>query len=462
MKEKKLSLGLLTALVLGNMVGVGIFMLPRSLAEVASPLAILWAWILTGTGVLMLALVFGNLAIRRKDINGGPQLYAKALFPEHTKRSTFAGFLASWGYWVANWVGNVAVITAFTTYLSTFFPILNSTQVAFAIGHAEIHVGNVLSFIVCTLLIWASYFFVLRGIEEAGKFNFAATAAKIAGFVIFIILALTVFEYSHIVPLNQSFTEPAGKPVGLLSQVNQAAVLTLWAFIGVESAMVFAGRAKRVSDVKKATVLGLLIAVTFYIIITFLAIGALPKELLLATDKPLVEVMQLVLGDAGAYIMAGLGLISLAGSMIGWVLLSAEVPYQAARLKVFPPVFRKVNKQGTPVFALLCTSIMMQILVFSVISKTMASFYNFLILIATLASLIPYLIAVLFQLKLVWTGETYEKRRQRVVDGIIAAFACIYAVWIIVAGTADWRTFGLGVILIGLGLFVYPWVHEKK
>jgi arginine:ornithine antiporter/lysine permease len=226
--------------------------------------------------------------------------------------------------------------------------------------------------------------------------------------------------------------------------------------------MVFAGRAKRVSDVRKATILGLLIAVTFYVIITFLALGALPQEQLLKTDKPLVEVLQMVLGTSGAYVMAGLGLISLAGSMIGWVLLSAEVPYQAARLKLFPPVFSKVNEQGTPVFALLCTCVMMQVLVFSVISKTMAGFYNFLILIATLASLIPYLIAVLFQLKLVWTGETYERRRQRIVDGIIASLACIYAVWIIVAGTADWRTFGLGVILIGLGLLVYPWVREKK
>ncbi|GAA3330750.1 hypothetical protein GCM10020331_084560 [Ectobacillus funiculus] len=121
-KGNKLGLWILTSLVVGNMVGSGIFfMLPRSLAEVASPAGVIGAWVLTGLGVLMTALVFGNLAIRKPNLNGGPQIYAKELFKSGSKASLLSGFMASWGYWIGNLAGNIAIITTFAGYLSTFF-----------------------------------------------------------------------------------------------------------------------------------------------------------------------------------------------------------------------------------------------------------------------------------------------------------------------------------------------------
>ncbi len=116
----KLGLGILTSLVVGNMVGSGIFMLPRSLSEVASPAGVLAAWLLTGMGVLTTALVFGNLGGRKPNLIGGSQIYAKELFKAGSKQSLLAGFMATWGYWIGNLAGNIAIITTFAGYLLPF------------------------------------------------------------------------------------------------------------------------------------------------------------------------------------------------------------------------------------------------------------------------------------------------------------------------------------------------------
>jgi arginine:ornithine antiporter / lysine permease len=463
LQQNKLGIWLLTALVVGNMVGSGIFMLPRTLAEAASPAGVILAWLLTGAGVLMTALVFGSLAIRKPELNGGPQIYAKELFPKGSNASILSGFMSSWGYWIGNFAGNVAIITTFTSYLSTFFPILTSKQSLFMIGSLDLKLGNFLTFIICTLLLWGMHFIILRGIEGAGKLNFIATAAKVLGFFLFIVISLFAFEKSNIGPFAAPRYDEAGQTIGLLSQVNNAAVTTLWAFIGIESAIVFASRARKQSDVKRATILGLLIALAIYISISVLVMGLLPQEELIQSEKPLVDAIETILGSNGAYILAGLGLISLLGSTLGWVLLSAEVPYQAAKQGLFIPAFLKENKKGMPKFSLIISNGLAQIFIFSTISNSMSAAFDFVIYIATLAYLVPYLIASLFQLKLTITGETYElSNKGRVADGIIAALATIYSIWVIIAGTADLKTFMLGVALLASGIFFYPQLKKSE
>jgi arginine:ornithine antiporter / lysine permease len=461
MQQPKLGLWLLTALVVGNMVGSGIFMLPRSLAEAASPLGVIFAWLLTGAGVLMTALVFGNLAIRKPELNGGPQIYAKELFPKGSNISILSGFMSSWGYWIGNFAGNVAIITTFTSYLSTFFPILTSKQTLFTIGSLDVKLGNLLTFAICTVLLWGMHFIILRGIEGAGKLNFLATSAKVLGFFLFIVIALFAFEKSNIGPFVAPRYDDAGHSIGLLSQIQNAAVSTLWAFIGVESAIVFASRARKQADVKRATILGLSIALAIYIGISILVMGVLPQKELIQSEKPLVDAIVTILGPSGGYVLAGLGLISLLGSTLGWVLLSAEVPYQAAKQGLFIPAFLTENKKKVPSFSLVLSNGLAQIFIFSTISNSMSAAFDFVIYIATLAYLVPYFIASVFQLKLALTGETYKGAvRGRMIDGIVAALATIYSVWVIIAGTADIKTFMLGVILLLSGIFFYPQVKK--
>jgi arginine:ornithine antiporter / lysine permease len=463
MSNNKLGLWVLTALVVGNMVGSGIFMLPRSLAEVASPAGVLMAWLLTGAGVLMLALVFGNLSLRKPLLSGGPQMYAMALFKEGTRRSTLAGYLVAWGYWVANWAGNVAIITTFASYLSTFFPIMTSQAPFMEFGSVSIKVGNFITFLVCTLLLWGMHALILRGLEGAGKFNLVATIAKVVGFVFFIAVALFAFQESNMLPLVQPRADDAGASLSLFGQVNHAAIATLWAFVGIESAVVFSSRARKQSDVKKSTIFGLVIALVVYMGITVLVMGVLPQKQLTTAEKPLVDALSVVLGNSGSYISAGLGLISLIGSTIGWIMLSGEVPYQAAKQGLFMPIFLKENKNGVPVVSLTLTNIMSQVFIFSTISSSMAKAFDFVTFIATLSYLVPYIIAAIYQLKLVATGETYlGQRSSRITDTIIALLATIYSGWVIKAGTSDMKTFLLGIAMLVIGIVFFPFVRKPK
>ncbi|WP_342044126.1 amino acid permease [Bacillus sp. OTU530] len=454
-KGNKLGLWILTSLVVGNMVGSGIFMLPRSLAEVASPAGVIGAWVLTGLGVLMTALVFGNLAIRKPNLNGGPQIYAKELFKSGSKASLLSGFMASWGYWIGNLAGNIAIITTFAGYLSTFFPVLTSKAELFTIGSFTLKVGNALTFLVCTLLLWTIHFIILRGLENAGKLNFLATSAKIMGFALFIIVALFAFEKANMLPFVADKTDEAGNAIGLFGQINNAALSTLWAFIGVESAVVFASRARKQVDVKRATTLGLFIALAIYIGISTLVMGMLDQEALIHSDKPLIDAIATVLGPIGGKVLAGVGLISLIGSTLGWVMLSSEVPYQAAKQGMFIPAFLKENKKGTPIFSLVVTNLLGQLFIFSTVSNSISAAFDFVIVIATLSYLIPYFISSIFQLKLVITGETYENGRGRVVDGVIAVLSTVYSLWVIKAGTADMKTFLFGMLLLASGILFY-------
>ncbi|CAH0343867.1 amino acid permease [Bacillus sp. CECT 9360] len=460
--NKKLGLWILTALVVGNMVGTGIFMLPASLSEVASPAGVISAWLVTGFGVLMIALVFGNLALRKPKLTGGPQIYAKELFKPGSNASTLTGFMTSWGYWLGNLTGNVALITTFAGYLSTFFPVLLNQAELFAIGSFTLKVGNALTFVVCTILLWGTHFIILKGHDTAGKLNFLATAAKVIGFFLFILVGLFAFQKANMLPFVAPRFDDAGQAIGLLGQINSAAVTTLWAFIGVESAVVFASRAKKQVDVKRATMLGLLIALAIYIGISTLVMGMLSQEVLAASDKPLIDAISTVLGPIGGKMLAAVGLISLFGSTIGWVMLSAEVPYQAAKQGLFLPAFAKVNEKGIPVFSMVVTNILGQLFIFSTISSTISAAFNFTIVIATLAYLVPYLISSVFQLKLVLTGETYTNRRSSIFDGVIAVFSTVYSIWVIYAGTADLKTFTLGMALLASGILFFRWVKPKQ
>ncbi|MEH7096223.1 amino acid permease [Neobacillus vireti] len=461
-KSNQLGFWVLTALVIGNMVGSGIFMLPRSLSEAASPAGVISAWLVTGLGVLMLALVFGSLAIRKPNLTGGPQIYAKELFKSGSHASTLSGFMTTWGYWIGNLAGNVALITTFAGYLSTFFPILTSNADWFTLGSLTIKVGNGLTFLVCSLLLWGTHFIILRGMESAGRLNFLATAAKVAGFVFFIIVGLFAFEQNNILPFMAPRMDEAGHALGIMSQINGAAVNTLWAFIGVESAVVFASRAKKQSDVKRATILGLFIALGIYIGISTLVMGMLDQNTLIHSDKPLIDAIQTVLGPIGGKLLAGIGLISLFGSAIGWLMLTAEVPYQAAKQGLFLPAFLKENKKGLPVFSMIVSNGLGQLFIFSTVSKSISGAFDFVIVIATLAYLVPYLISSVYQLKLVVTGETYTIGKERINDGIIAILATGYSIWVIIAGTADLKTFMYGMILLASGILFYRPNTKRK
>ncbi|OIK14972.1 arginine:ornithine antiporter [Bacillus sp. MUM 116] len=461
MENKKWGLWILTTFVVGNMVGGGIFMLPSNMAQVASPFGSMSAWGITGLGVLFIALVFGNLATRKPELKAGPQSYAQAMFSS-PKAGRLAGYSMAWGYWAANWAATTSVIITFAGYLSTFFPIMQSTKVIFTAGTFSLELGKFISFMVCTVMLWGIQTILSKSFNGGGKLNFIATAAKVIGFALFIVATLFIFDAANI-GNGTDFVDKAGKSALFGSQINSAAILTLWAFIGIESAVMLSNRAKSQRDVKMATIIGLIISLVIYIGITLLTMGALPAEALKTSQKPLVDALGQVVGSGGGKLMALLALVSLFGSTVGWIVVSTEVPYQAAKVQLFPAFFGKTNRKGSPVNSLTLTNIMTQIFLFSTISGTITEAYNFVIVVATLAYLIPYLVSALYQLKLILTGETYDTiKGSRVLDGIITVLALVYSLWVIKTGTADMKTFVLGIGLFVIGLVLYPFVMQER
>jgi arginine:ornithine antiporter/lysine permease len=436
------------------MVGGGVFMLPSNLANVSSPIGSTLAWIATGLGVFMIALVFGNLVMRKPELKGGPQSYAASLFSS-PKAGKVAGYSMAWGYWAANWAATASVIISFAGYLTTFFPVMESKNILFSVGDFQLEAGKFITFLVCSVVLWGIQAILQRDINSAGNINFITTAAKIIGFGLFIVVALSLFSASNLV--STEFVNSKGIDVGLGSQVNGAAIATLWAFIGIESAVLLSNRAKSQKVVKKATLLGLLISMVIYVGITLLAMGILSTAQLQQSQKPLVDTLEMVIGHKGAYVMAILALISLLGSTVGWIVVSAEVPYQAAKAGLFPQWFAKTNKNNSPARSLTLTNGLTQLFLFATISGTVSQAYNFAIVVATLAYLVPYFVTTVYQLKLIVTGETYDTiKGSRVKDGIIAALALIYSLWVIKTGTADLKTFFLGIGLFVIGLLLYP------
>ncbi|GIN40179.1 MULTISPECIES: amino acid permease [Heyndrickxia] len=461
MNNNKWGLWILTTFVVGNMVGGGIFMLPANLAQVSSPLGSTIAWVATGLGVFMIALVFGNLAIRKPNLKAGPQSYAQNLFSS-PKAGKVAGYSMAWGYWAANWAATASVIISFAGYLTTFFPIMQSKKVLFSLGSFELEYGKTITFIICSIMLWGIQWILSKSFNSAGKMNLMATITKVIGFALFIIFTLFIFDKANLGSAKE-FVDTSGKAFSLGGQVNAAAIATLWAFIGIESAVMLSNRAKSQRDVKTATILGLVISLVIYIGITLLTMGALSQEALRESQKPLVDALGEVIGSNGTYIMAVLALISLFGSTVGWIVVSSEVPYQAAKNGLFPAVFAKTNKTGSPKNSLTITNVMTQIFLFSTISGTVTQAYNFAIVVATLAYLIPYLVSAIYQMKLVITGETYDVvTGSRLKDGIITVLAFVYSIWVIKTGTADMKTFLLGIGLFVIGLILYPIIMRNS
>lgn len=461
MENKKWGFWILTTFVVGNMVGGGIFMLPSNLATVASPLGSTLAWMFTGIGVLMIALVFGNLALRKPELKAGPQSYAQAMF-RSPKTGRVAGYSMAWGYWAANWAATASVIISFAGYLSTFFPIMESEKILFSTSSFDLELGKFLTFMVCSVMLWGIQFILMRSFNGAGKINLLATVTKVIGFALFIIATIFIFDASNLLGGND-FVNTSGEKVTLGSQINGAAISTLWAFIGVEAAVMLSNRAKSQRDVKKATIVGLIIAIAIYVAITLLTMGALSQDALRESQKPLVDALSAVIGSNGAGILAILALISLFGSTVGWIVVSSEVPYQAAKVNLFPAFFGKTNKNNSPVNSLTLTNLLTQFFLFATVSGTIMEAYNFAMVVATLAYLIPYLVSVIYQMKLIITGETYlAMSRSRIIDGIITVLALIYSIWVIKTGTADLKTFFLGIGLFALGLLLYPFIMKEK
>lgn len=409
-----LRLGALTALVIGSMVGGGIFSLPQNMANSADVGAVLIGWVITGIGMLMLAFVFQTLAIRKPNLDGGVYAYAQAGFGD------YMGFSSAWGYWISAWLGNVGYFVLLFSTLGYFFPVFGE--------------GNTVAAIVCaSVLLWCVHALVLRGIKEATFINQITTVAKIVPIVLFIVICAFAFRLNIFTADIWGTSNP--KLGSVMDQVRNMMLVTVWVFVGIEGASIFSARAERRSDVGRATVIGFVTVLLVLVFVNVLSLGVMTQPELAKLQNPsMAGVLERVVGHWGAILISVGLVISLAGALLSWVLLCAEILFSAAKDKTMPAFLRKENANKVPANALWLTNAMVQI--FLVITLFSKGTYLSLIYLSTSMILVPYFWSVSYALLLAVRGESYEQAAApaRNKDLIIAAIAVIYALWLLYAG----------------------------
>lgn len=412
-----------TALVVGNMIGSGVFLLPSSLARYGA-LSIV-AWLFTAVGSVLLALVFARLATMVSGA-GGPYTYSRAAFGD------FVGFLVGWGYWLSIWASNAAIATAFTGYLTVFWG---------APGKS-----NAVAAAVTIALIWTLTAVNVAGVRLAGTVQLVTTVLKVVPLLVVAAIGLGRLQPSQFTPFN-----PSGEP--LLAAIAAAAALTLWAFLGLESATVPADDVESPErTIPRATVVGTLFAAAVYIASSTAVLGVIPRDVLATSTAPFADAARLLLGDWAAYLIAAGAVISTLGALNGWILMQGQMPAAAARDGLAPPAFGRLSKNGTPAIALVSTSVIVTVIVLMNYTRGLVAMFTFLILLATLMTLVPYVFSSMALLVL--ARERSASKRIPAGVLILGGLAFAYSLWAVGGAGKDAVYWGMILLLGSVPVYV--------
>jgi APA family basic amino acid/polyamine antiporter len=416
------------------MVGSGIFLLPASLAAYG-PIS-LAGWAVTATGALLLALVFATLG-RAYPRTGGPYEYSRRAFGD------FIGFQVAWGYWIAIWAGNAAVAVGVVAYAAEFWSPLSDNNLVGALAA----VGCVVSLTLVNAL----------GIRAGGQVSLVTTILKLVPLVAIGTVGLFYMKDANFHPFNAS-------DQNWFDAIRAAAPLTLWAFIGLESATVPAEDVENPSRViPLSTILGTVVASAVYILSTVAVMGIIASPTLAESTAPFSDAAkQIWSSDIGKLVSLG-AVISAYGSLNGWILLTGQVPMAAARDGLFPSVFAQVNKRGVPVVGLVISSILASGLLLMNYTSGLVDAFTEILLLATLTTLVPYAFSSMAQLMLLISDRQAFDVRHFVRDGLIAIAAFVYSMWAI-WGSGDEVVFkGFMLILGGTPVYVaMRWYQARQ
>ncbi len=429
--SRKLRLDALTAMVIGSMVGSGVFSLPQNMAAGAGPLAILIGWGITGIGILALALVYQGLSRRKPELNAGPYAYAKAGF------GPFVGFNSAWGYWISAWIGNVSYLVVMFSALSYFLPAFGEGNTWQAIAGASI-------------VLWLVHALVLSGVQQAAFVNLIATVAKIAPIILFIGIAVVAFRID-LFALDFSGTQNTSLG-SIMAQVKSTMLVTLWVFIGIEGASVYSSRAERRQDIGAATMLGFAACLAMYALVSLLSLGIINQPELAALKNPsMAGVLEHIVGPWGAIVINVALVVSVLGAFLSWTLLAAEVPYVAAKDGTMPRFFAGENASSAPAVSLWVTNGLVQ--AFLLITYFANSTYQALFSIASVAILVPYVFSGAYAARIALSRDGYSASDNTGRDLAAGAVATLYGVWLVYA--ADPKYLFMAAMLYAPGIVFY-------
>jgi APA family basic amino acid/polyamine antiporter len=431
--QKKIGLITTTSLVVGNMIGAGIFLLPATLAKYGS--ISLLGWLFTATGALILAKIFSNFSKIIVNKSGGPYTYSKAGFGD------FIGFLVAWGYWISIWVSNAGLAIAIIGGLSVFFPELNSNPIL------SVFVG--LSF------IWFFTWVNSRGIKESGRIQVITTVLKLLPLIFIIIIGAFFFSLDNFPSFNLTDQSHfATFPV--------VAALTLYAFLGIESATVPAENVENPEKIiPKATMLGTIISTLVYILGTVVLFGVLPVDELQNSAAPFAEAAEIIGGTYAGYFVAAGAVIAAVGALNGWTLMAGQLPMAAAKDKMFPRIFKKENKNGVPYLGLIIGSVLSSVILLIGMSDGLIDQFEFIVNLTVLACLVPYLfvsasyIIVLIEKKL-HLNKFFK-------TFVLGGLGFSYSLWAIYGSGSDVVFYGFLLLLLGIPFYaIMQWNKREK
>lgn len=388
------------ALVMGSIIGVGIFSLPTALAEFG-PISLL-AMLLTTLGALVLAALFGSLS-KRIPADGGPYAFAREAFGGKT------AFFSAWAYWITTWGGLAAIAVGFEQYLEVF---VNKN-------------GDHTAALVITLTaLWVPAVINLWGLREMAVVQVATTAIKFGALAVVAAFGSLFIDVDNFSPANVS-------SVSDVSAVGGAIALCLFSYLGVEAASVAAAKVKDPErNVPRATFTATIAVAVVYMLSLVAVFGILGSEALSASRAPFVDAANEIAGGTWAgQLMAVAVIISGFGALNGWTLIAAEMPYAAAHDGLFPKRFAKVSGRGVPATSVVVSSALASIAV--VVNYSVAGgedVFTTLVFMTGITYAVPYVTSALAQIKLRRQDKAAGPTAHFVRDVVVAIITILFSI----------------------------------
>ncbi|PHQ48187.1 amino acid permease [Streptomyces cinnamoneus] len=430
-QSRRFGLPTATALVMGNIIGGGIFLLPASVAPFGT-VSLLAFGVLT-IGAIALALVFGRLT-ERFPRTGGPYVYAREAFGD------FAGFLSAWSYWTMTWVSNAALAVA-------------------GVGYVHVLTGGSGSMAsdltVALLLLWLPALANLAGTRWVGAVQMVSTVLKFIPLLFVAIVGLFFFDPSNL----GSFTEGGSSWSGSLTA---SAAILLYSYVGVESAAMSAGEVRDPErNVGRASVLGTIGAAVVYLLGTLSVFGTVAHDKLVKSSAPFSDAVDAMFGgEWGGTLIAFAAVVSIVGALNGWTLMSAQAPYAAAQDGLFPAAFAK-KRRGVPTAGVLAAAVLATVLTVINYTSGVAGVFEILVLITTFSATVPYLLATAAQVYFLLRGRRDKVQPARLTRDLVLALGGFgFSFWL-VAG-AGYAAVYQGVLFLFAGVIVYVWMAARR
>ncbi len=421
----KIGLLTTTSLVIGNMIAAGVFLLPAALATYGG--IGLLGWVGSSAGAIALAILFSNLSKLIPNAVGGPYAFTR------TGLGDFAAFLVAWGYWISIWSTNAAIAVTFVSYSTVFFPVLaTNSLLSVATGLGAIW-----------LLTWVN----TLGVKEAGAVQTITTFLKLVPLLLVSFVGIFYVQFENYSPFNISGTSN-------FSAITATTTLTLFAFLGLESATIPSGNIHDPErTIPRATMIGTIITILVYVLGSAVVMGMIPAHELRNSHAPFSDAAALIWGD-GARNWVALGAIaSTLGALNGRILLQGQMPMAAARDNLLPVIFRRENKKGTPAIGIVISSVLISALMMMNFTKGLTSTFTFMVLLTTVAVAVPYLFSAASYAVILLQNKFWKRDLMSKI--ILAILTFVFSLWAIIGSGEATVYWGFIAILSGVPFYVW-------